>query len=246
MQSTIYIAQNIIERLKVFFNYKDNIQLCERLNIKYNTLNTWLQRNKIPHDLLVDLAQANNISLNWLFFGIGKISLSSSDDENNHGMGKFEVILDELTFLFASKEKLYEALEELLIKNILDRINEDKSHLIFHQILKIANLDKSVDARPFLFLYYIVKLIKIDDDSNKIINYQAYLLDKINSFKVISFQNKPFFTNKIKKEFYDFIEEKTDEKDCRLIVQNADVVIKLLEENMPPAIVRAHKNILQG
>jgi len=70
----------IIERLKKLYQLTNNRELSNKLKIKYQTLTTWLQRDKVPYELLEQIAQNENISLDWLLTGKGSMQVS---DENS-------------------------------------------------------------------------------------------------------------------------------------------------------------------
>jgi phage repressor protein C with HTH and peptisase S24 domain len=65
--------KEILERLKKYYKVENNRQLAEKLEINYQTLNTWLKRNKIPYDLLFKIGQNENISYDWLLTGEGNM-----------------------------------------------------------------------------------------------------------------------------------------------------------------------------
>lgn len=59
----------IIERLKFEFNEKTDKGLCEELEIPTQTISNWKKRNSIPFEVLFDISQKYNLSLDWLTTG---------------------------------------------------------------------------------------------------------------------------------------------------------------------------------
>lgn len=67
----------ILSRLYKKLGIKRDVEFCSKYDIKANTLTTWKKRNKVPYELIEEISQNENISLDWLLFG--KKTL-----ENNH------------------------------------------------------------------------------------------------------------------------------------------------------------------
>lgn len=74
----------ILDRLMEYFCLNHIKDLSEKLNVKYATLSTWIRRDKIPYELLIDIAIKRDISLDWLLRGIKNSDLygQESEDEN--------------------------------------------------------------------------------------------------------------------------------------------------------------------
>ena len=58
--------KDIISKLKEIANLNSNIELAKYLEISYNTLNTWIKREKIPQEVLLNFCIKNNCSLDYL------------------------------------------------------------------------------------------------------------------------------------------------------------------------------------
>ena len=65
----MYNIKEVIERMKKVANISSNASLARLLNISYNTLNTWIKRNKLPQEVLIEFAKKFNTSLDYLIFG---------------------------------------------------------------------------------------------------------------------------------------------------------------------------------
>ena len=72
----MYDLKEILERLKSHFKCRNFKELSNVIGVKYQTLTTWLQRNKIPFELLHKIAQNENLSFDWLLTGKGEMFLN--------------------------------------------------------------------------------------------------------------------------------------------------------------------------
>ncbi len=71
----------VIDRLMKYFNLTQSKDLSEQLGVNYATFSTWIRRDKIPYELLVDLCLKENISLDWLLAGIKNDNLYAIDHD---------------------------------------------------------------------------------------------------------------------------------------------------------------------
>ncbi len=69
----------ILARLYQFMGFSKDLEFCEKYNIKPNTLSTWKKRNKIPYELLEEISQNENLSLDWLLTGKGEMLLKDKN-----------------------------------------------------------------------------------------------------------------------------------------------------------------------
>lgn len=67
----MYDIQEITNRLRAHYGCRGLKELSKKMGVKYQTLTTWVQRNKIPFELLHKIAQNENISFEWLLTGEG-------------------------------------------------------------------------------------------------------------------------------------------------------------------------------
>lgn len=74
------IVKDIIDRLIEHFGVKNQKELSAEINTNYNTLAGWVQRGSIPGDILFEIANKENISLDWLIFGKGSKYIGSVSD----------------------------------------------------------------------------------------------------------------------------------------------------------------------
>ena len=68
----------ILSRLKKITRVKTDSGLSEVLGVSPQTLSSWKGRDRIPYSVCMELAQAQGISLDWLFSGQGAMFLQKS------------------------------------------------------------------------------------------------------------------------------------------------------------------------
>ena len=61
--------ETILRRLYDELGFTKDLEFCEKYDIKPNTLSTWKKRNKIPYELLEEISQNENISMDYLLTG---------------------------------------------------------------------------------------------------------------------------------------------------------------------------------
>jgi len=115
----------VIERLMKYFNLTQSKDLSEQLGVNYATFSTWIRRDKIPYELLVDLCLKESISLDWLLAGVKNDNLygQESNDENiviNSFVNKEHKNIDILAVEEHLKDKHYLSVSQ----NIIDRFAE--------------------------------------------------------------------------------------------------------------------------
>lgn len=59
----------IINRLKNFFQLKNETEVAKLLNVEQNTLSSWKKRDKIPYERLDEIAVQNKLSIEWILSG---------------------------------------------------------------------------------------------------------------------------------------------------------------------------------
>ena len=69
----------ILSRLYQYMGFSKDLEFCEKYHIKPNTLSTWKKRNKIPYELLEEISQNENLSMDWLLTGKGEMLLSEKN-----------------------------------------------------------------------------------------------------------------------------------------------------------------------
>ncbi len=65
----MYNAKELLSRMKDVASVNSNSALAKLLNVSYNTLNTWLKRNKLPQEVILGFSNRYNCSLDYLIKG---------------------------------------------------------------------------------------------------------------------------------------------------------------------------------
>ena len=222
----------------------------EKLNLTQNELSNILdiaqttiaryENDKVKPTSTVLLKYINelNANPNFLFLGIEPHLLNNLPKLDSSNMD----LLNDIT-LMMSQEHLREKLNKILIDEIIQRFERQNDSLVA-KLLEIVKMDDPVKTRPFLFLYYIFQLIEKDftETPKEITDYKQYLGDIITNYKVITWKNQPLFTEKIKSEIRDFLDVKLTTKECELLVKNYKNTLEMLEQKMPPSMIKYHRN----
>ena len=222
----------------------------ERLNLTQRELSDVLEiaqtaiaryeNDKVKPTSTVLLKYINelNANPNFLFLGIEPHLLNNLPKLDSSNMD----LLNDIT-LMMSQEHLREKLNKILIDEIIQRFEKQNDSLVA-KLLEIVKMDDPVKTRPFLFLYYIFQLIEKDftDTPKEISDYKQYLGDVITNYKVVTWKNQPLFTEKIKSEIRDFLDVKLTTKECELLVKNYKNTLEMLEQKMPPSMIKYHRN----
>ena len=162
-----------------------------------------------------------------------------------------QLLLD-LNNTFTPNE-LNEELNKIIISKAIDEIagpNSSKEKSSIRKFLEAIRLEGHIPFRPLLFLYYIFRYVRDNNDELDNLKldkaerpYQTYLLDLVRRYSVLSFKNNPAFTSQIKKQFEASISMYLEEEDCKRLITHYDQVIKNIESKMTPIIVFSHKKI---
>ena len=105
----------ILKRIYDKMGFSKDLDFCEKFNIKPNTLSTWKKRNKIPYELIEEISQNENISLDELLFD-KKATLPTTPDKINN------YTIDILNVRAGAGEGIYNYVIETI-----DTISLDKS-----------------------------------------------------------------------------------------------------------------------
>ncbi len=75
----MYNIKLLIDKMKQIANLKTNIDLAKELNVSYNTLNTWIKREKLPQEVILSFASQYNASLDFL---LSESNISEKDENS--------------------------------------------------------------------------------------------------------------------------------------------------------------------
>lgn len=215
-------------------------ELAEKLEVAQTTIARY-ETNKVKPTTDIIMKYIEKVDANPLFLFTGKEPYKMSDipDLNVESLS----LLTDLRSIL-SQDEVHKKLEEVFIQEILSKFqipDEDKSPM--YRFLEAIKLEGHIPVRPFLFLFYIFQFIAQDERKDSITSYRQYLIDVILSFETLSWHNNPIFSNKIKDEISARFELEIPEKECKALVENAEITLKKLEEKMPASMIKYHRNI---
>ncbi|MFM2477338.1 helix-turn-helix domain-containing protein [Celerinatantimonas sp. MCCC 1A17872] len=115
--------RSVIERLQIILKVSNNNQLCKALGVNRSTLGNWVSRNSVPYSLCVDVAEQNEVSVDWLLTGEGSVKrirqLCTQTDQERVLLETYRE-LDE-----ADRQAIHaDALHRKRVKNLEQRLNE--------------------------------------------------------------------------------------------------------------------------
>lgn len=67
-------AEDVLERIKVALGVPKDADLSRALDIPKTTISGWKQRNAVPYELCVQIADQKGASLDWLLTGQGQFT----------------------------------------------------------------------------------------------------------------------------------------------------------------------------
>lgn len=72
----------IIDRFKKLLGTSNDKDIAKVLGVKADTFSQWKGRNKIPYKEINNFCILQNVSLNWIFLGVGEINLEKKISNN--------------------------------------------------------------------------------------------------------------------------------------------------------------------
>jgi len=127
----------IMGKLKEYFEVKTNAEVARKLDIDYNMVKSWSSRKKVVIGTVIELLKDEPINLTWLVYGKGNMKIGESDDILN-ALSKIELVLDKeidskIIEHISESEKLQELLSLLpyapdeFTEQIIQRLKEFKN-----------------------------------------------------------------------------------------------------------------------
>lgn len=215
-------------------------EIAEKLNVAQTTIARY-ETNKVKPTTDMIMKYIEKVDANPLFLLTGKepYKLSNVPDINVESLN----LLTDLR-LIMNQDEIHKKLEEVFIKEIIAKFHiSDEEKSPTYKFLEAIKLEGHIPVRPFLFLYYVFTFIVQDEKKEPITSYREYLIDVIIAYKTLSWHNNPVFSSKIKDEISARFELEISEKECKILVQNAEITLKKLEEKMPASMIKHHRDI---
>ena len=231
-----------IQLIRNSFNMNKK-QFSEALGVSQPTITRYEEGTRSPdYDFLKKLFINHHINPSWIFFDMEPLFVDTDD----YQISNFNLDAIKEIGMFLSAEEFNRRLNAIISEQIIDIIASDSTQekSPIRKFLEATKLEGHIPFRPLLFLYYIFRYVRDNaGELAEITSFQAYLLDLVKRYNVVSFKNNPAFTSRIKKEFEASISENLTENDCKRLLTNYEVVINTIEKKMNSAIVTAHKKI---
>lgn len=233
---------NSEKHIMYFKEFRDKMGLtqkdiCERLGISQATLSRYEGNSLTPkHDNIVAYIEKLNANPIFLYTGKGPHLLDSSEVLE----ANLAAFIADMR-IFMSVDEIESELKNVLLHKLIKKLTTQSDELIkyeklFFKFFKLLRIN-----RPMLFLYYIMQIIRRDYKPNA--DAKGLLLGSIKNYNVLNLiKNDPLFTSSLKEDFIITIEEKFSQAECDIIVKNHQIIIEILEETMPPRVLKTHKN----
>ena len=120
----------VLARMRAVLGVKTDKQMCEILEIPYNTITTWKDRGKIPNGRFLEIAAKLNVPIEYLESGVnisnntihgGNNQIGNSNTQNN---GVNEIDRGEIWVEFV---KLFDEYgSNAMLRKFIERLEEEK------------------------------------------------------------------------------------------------------------------------
>ncbi|MCK9454831.1 MAG: helix-turn-helix domain-containing protein [Bacilli bacterium] len=213
-------AKDVLYRIKQIEKIQNDKDLADLLEINYNTLRGWLQRNSLQFEPIIEYAKKNNIDLNYIF---GTKNTQSIENIESPSI----IALNNAIAISQNETEVADYLKQFTLQKLFLKLSTTKESFFE----KLADIIFPKTQRIILFLYKILVHIAKDDTANNS-NDKEYLIEKINSFDLLSFENLGHgFTVFDKKKLISIVENLSD-NEISLVLENASKSINILKENL--------------
>lgn len=122
----------VLNRLMTVFAVGTDSDLAKRLGVNRQTLASWRKRNSVPYSLCINVAEQQDISLDWLLGGKGEKSVEAGKGSHNF----IESSNDDDSPMARKWLEMFAALDEDGQKNILQDIAKEQQQTELRQQLK--------------------------------------------------------------------------------------------------------------
>ena len=161
----MYNVKELIEKMKHAAGIKTNTDLAKELEISYNTLNTWLKREKLPQETIYNFATKYNCSLDYLLLATNSpINADTSLFSTNMTLNTKTTGTEDNSI---SKFTYYGEYDPLNIKpGDTIELNSTLLHSNGHYLLKYDNI--YFIAKVSLNIFTNIATISLDNQQNSI------------------------------------------------------------------------------
>ena len=127
-------AAAVLDRLHVVYGVKNDSQLCDATDTPRATLGNWRNRDSVPYQLCVSVAESKGISLDWLLTGEGAMQRGFLDTPQAETVNspKEEAILELFRSLDESGQRDIQsaAEEKKRLKDMAQQLSEITAMLL--------------------------------------------------------------------------------------------------------------------
>lgn len=223
----MYDAEYFINKIMEHYKINTISELAKHIGISQPSISAWKKNNYIT----AIKKKCRELEIYDQIFGnIQSLDITHRESD------KIDNYVADLRLIF-SEDELEVELKKMLVEKILSKFKNLQS--VFQ---KIVTLSWGYD-RPYLFMYYIFQMIESEmKKAPKINSYQEFLQSVVANFKVYSMANSPAFTEIIKKEMIENIEFLLSEEECKIIINEYQLSIDVIESSMSLPLLKFHKN----
>ena len=230
-------SKELFSKIKNEMDLKSDVELAEALNVKYETLRSWYQRNSIPCELVVDFAHEHKIDLNYLF-----------------GRERFEKISSPIDILNQEQKKMLDlALKEAFQNNHINEFTTELERFYFLNKIqkKIGQIDSQKSFWNKLifgqrlknsFILILGKVLSSFGDLNNDVvrqsiteeNAKEKLIKLVEGYQLsfLSDKMKHFLLESEKNDLLEWIQTNLSDFDAYLILKNVPEVLNILREEI--------------
>lgn len=197
----------------------------------------------IPHTFFLQLFTQLDVNPSFIFLGSLPIFIdpNSAMDKNDD---ELQNVVDDVILFSGSRNHAAILVKTTLIDAIFIKLFDNKTEQTFfrkigEKLLKFFDLEDSVRARPYLFLYYFFKITLLSTQQKDIQSKQD-LVNAINDFQLGSIKTRPLFLRTFSKYMASLINTKLDNEECQSLLSNVPITLTIIEQNMPPFLLEYH------
>jgi len=231
--------ENILLRLYKKLGIKKDIEFSKISGVSPTTISSWRKNKNIPFQVICQVAEKENISIDYLLFGTTTTNTICRKK-------KEENLINDFILLLGSEELAKEYLVEKLLDLIIERFQKENLGPIYSTLIKISKIlfvdEKGLEARPILFLYYILNYAALRPHENP----RDTLMEAIQNTEFSRLVFGVEFSRKKVDEFSDYLLHAMSDEELDILMSNIPKTIDVLEKKMPSSMVVAHKKYISN
>jgi hypothetical protein len=225
----------VFKRLYEVLGIQKDIEFSRLAGVSANTVSAWRAKKHVPYNIISQLAKTENFSIDYVVLGIQKNSSFTTSS-----------ILDDFTLALGDEAKAKEYLNQKLLEVVIAELQ--KNNLGFYATLErifsfASGAVKGFEARPLLFLYYILHTVEKNDEAKS--HPKKALIQAIENTHFSRWVFGVEFLSSSVQKISQYIEFVMSDKDAELIVRDVSTILSVLKNMMPVEMVVAHQKRLE-